>query len=222
MKPDLGFFSPYNYRFFKIWSHASLFHKKDWKFYLEGKSNLTVDAKGKQCIDNYVRVFHAKGLVIAGSCLFYNGVSSLEDSKPKTVCCPTSLHADQLITGCVKLCPESRFLQRLPAEASYSTRFDMIVIKYVKLFVPQLPWAFRRHRTGNFVGVLYIIAHVTYQSILAKIGFRINPSSRQSIAMSRILHHFRYSIIHKTQEAELVQLSGQSISSFSRFFLSAH
>jgi AraC-like DNA-binding protein len=214
--PDLEVVEVARGESFKAWSHGYPYKTVRWHFHPEFELQLIVATRGKFFVGDHVGSFAPGNLVLMGPNLPHNWVSEVADGEHVERRNLVIQFGQDFVKRCMDTFPECRDARSLLDDARRGVLFDPDTSAAIAPLFEELLTARGMRRISLFLLILERLLDAKEQTLLASIGYQ--PTVATSKSLSHALTYIGKNLASDLREADLAQLTGQSVSAFSRAF----
>ena len=218
MAPDLEIVDVRQDESFKVWSHGYPFRTVRWHFHPEYEIHLITETTGRSFVGDYIGDFEPGNLVMTGPNLPHNWISDIPAGTFVKQRCLVLQFTSQFIASCLATFPELRFVGGLLTEADCGIEFSAETAAAARIALTELLEATGARRIMLFIGLLESLHQCRGKRRLASLGYQPTPEVYMSEPLNHVLAHIARNLGGNLRENELAQLSGYSVSAFSRAF----
>ncbi|RFC63430.1 AraC family transcriptional regulator [Fulvimarina endophytica] len=203
---------------FAAWRHGYPFRTVRWHYHPEYEIHLVVNTSGTFYIGDYVGEFGPGQLIMTGPNLPQNWISDL--GPEETVACRTEViqFPQGFIDRASATFPEMAEAEDLFEMSRRGLLFDERTSEAVRPLMARIAEARGVARLGLFFEILGILSNARNVQQLASLSYDPDQHDPGSSAMNRVIAHLRDNLTAPISESELAEMTGQSLSAFSRSF----
>ncbi|WP_261547535.1 AraC family transcriptional regulator [Burkholderia multivorans] len=216
MHPDLEVVDVRRDESFKVWSHGYPYRTIRWHFHPEFELHLIVATRGKYFVGDHIGSFEPGHLVLLGPNLPHNWVSDMAEGETVERRNLVIQFDQSFVDRCMNAFPECRDAQTLLDEARRGVGFDEATSAAIAPLFDELLGARGMRRIALFMTILERLCAAAERTLLA------SPAYDQThVTPTRLSHALSYigkNLASDLRESDLAQLTGQSVSAFSRAF----
>jgi AraC-like DNA-binding protein len=218
MKPDLEVVEVSRHESFKAWGHGYPFRTVRWHFHPEYEIQLITETAGQYFVGDFVGRFAPGNLAFMAPNLPHNWISEVPENttveRRNLICQFSAEFLDERVMGF----PEMRHLERLVGESRRGVVFSNAAGKAARPIMEELLTAGGGRRLILFLTLLDLIGHDGERKLLASRSFAPDPSDYMSSTINQILAYIDQNLASDLRGADVADLAGQSVTTFSRYF----
>lgn len=203
---------------FKAWAHGYPFRAVRWHFHPEYEINLVTATHGRAFVGDHIGSFSPGNLTLTGPNLPHNWLSDVQPGTSVPERCLVLQFTEAFAQGCIGTFPELSFLPGLLDLAKRGLQFSAETGFAAEPIMRGLLQAQGAARLSGFFALLEVLRGCSDLRLLASIGYRASPGTYMSNPLNHVLDHIERNLASDLRESELAELSGYSLSAFSRAF----
>lgn len=217
-QPDLELVAVAQDESFKVWSHGYPYRTVRWHFHPEYEIHLITATTGKYFVGDYIGNFAPGNLVMMGSNLPHNWVSSVPHGERVDERCLVLQFDAAFIARAFEAFPEFRRVEPLLDASRWGLLFTPETGAAVEPVMREMLGAQGLRRIVLFIALFELLAQSTGPARLASAAYRADPTRYAGTRINHVLAYIGKNLSQELRETELAELSGQSVSAFSRYF----
>ncbi|MFT5590272.1 MAG: AraC-like DNA-binding protein [Bradyrhizobium sp.] len=218
MNPDLELVSVRSDESFAAWSHGYPYRTVRWHFHPEYEIQLITETTGKFFIGDYIGDFAPGNLVMTGPNLPHNWVSELPDNQPVAERCIVLQFSSEFINNAMQVFPELHSVLSLLSDSRSGILFTPETGLLARPLMQALIDARGFRRVQLFLSLLDLLSDAAGRRRLTSAGYSPDPVNYMSSKINLAIAYISQKMASELRESELAELTGQSISLFSRAF----
>ncbi|CAM2154687.1 AraC-type DNA-binding protein [Pararobbsia alpina] len=218
MQPDLELVTVRHDESFKAWYHGYPYRTVRWHFHPEYEIQLIVATTGKMFVGDHIGRFAPGNLVLMGPNLPHNWVSDVPEGEVIEQRNLVVQFGQDFVARCMESFPELRQAEALLASSRRGVSFGEHTSEIVKPLFFQLIDARGVRRIALFMSILAALMDARDIEYLASPAYQPDPTAFGATRISHALSFIGQNLASELRESDLAQLSGQSVSAFSRYF----
>lgn len=218
MQPDLELVTVRSDESFTAWYHGYPYRTVRWHFHPEYEIQLMVATTGKMFVGDHIGRFGPGNLVLMGPNLPHNWISDVADGEVVEQRNLIIQFGQEFVTRSMQSFPELRQAEALLAASRRGVSFGMQTSEIVKPLMYELLDARGVRRIALFMSILATLIGAQDVDYLASPSYQPDPTAFAATRISHALSFIGQNLSSELRESDLAQLSGQSISAFSRYF----
>ncbi len=218
MRPDLEVVDVKQDKSFKAWAHGYPYRTVRWHFHPEYEVHLITTTTGRAFVGDHIGTFAPGNLVMTGPNLPHNWISDVAPGTQIPQRCIVVQFSANFIERLVALFPEMRFLTTMLAASRRGIEFSPETGRAALPLLAELIEAQGVRRIELFIAMLGLLGRSSGGRQLASVGYEPNPVQYMSQPLNHVIDHIRRNLTGELPEAELAELSGYSVTAFSRAF----
>lgn len=216
--PDLEVVDMRRDESFKAWSHGYPYHTVRWHSHPEYELHLILVTSGKYFVGDFVGTFVPGNLVLVGPNVPHNWISDVPDDQFVEQRSLVIQFSQGFAANCIKAFPEWREAETVLKESGRGTLFDPATSAAVRPIATALVDAHGLHRLTLFMILLERLCAAGERKLLVSPAYHVDPASLPSTRIVHALDYVAKNLTEDIREADVAQLTGQSVSAFSRSF----
>ncbi|WP_297355692.1 AraC family transcriptional regulator [Paraburkholderia sp.] len=217
-QPDLELVAVPRDESFKVWSHGYPYRTVRWHFHPEYEIHLITSTTGKFFVGDHIGSFEPGNLVMTGSNLPHNWVSSVPQETRVDERCLVLQFDAEFATRAIAAFPELKRVEPLLDASRWGVLFTPKAGMAAEPIMREMLGAQGIRRITLFVALLDVLLQSTEQVKLASAAYRSDSASYAETHINHVLAYIGKNLSQELRETELAELAGQSVSAFSRYF----
>ena len=217
-QPDLELVAVPRDESFKVWSHGYPYRTVRWHFHPEYEIHLITSTTGKFFVGDHIGSFEPGNLVMTGSNLPHNWVSSVPQETRVDERCLVLQFDAEFATRAIAAFPEFKRVEPLLDASRWGVLFTPKAGMAAEPIMREMLGAQGIRRITLFVALLDVLLQSTEQVKLASAAYRSDSASYAETHINHVLAYIGKNLSQELRETELAELAGQSVSAFSRYF----
>jgi AraC-like DNA-binding protein len=217
-QPDLELVAVPRDESFKVWSHGYPYRTVRWHFHPEYEIHLITSTTGKFFVGDHIGSFEPGNLVMTGSNLPHNWVSSVPQETRVDERCLVLQFDAEFAARAIAAFPELKRVEPLLDASRWGVLFTPKTGIAAEPIMREMLGAQGIRRITLFVALLDVLLQSTEQVKLASAAYRSDPASYVETHINHVLAYIGKNLSQELRETELAELAGQSVSAFSRYF----
>lgn len=217
-QPDLELVAVARDESFKVWSHGYPYRTVRWHFHPEYEIHLITATTGKYFVGDYIGNFAPDNLVMMGSNLPHNWVSSVPHGDRVDERCLVLQFDAAFIARAFEAFPEFRRVEPLLDASRWGLLFTPATGAAAEPIMREMLGAQGLRRIVLFIALFELLAQSAGAQKLASAAYRADPTRYAGTRINHVLAYIGKNLSQELRETELAELSGQSVSAFSRYF----
>ncbi|WP_118180540.1 AraC family transcriptional regulator [Paraburkholderia phosphatilytica] len=217
-QPDLELVAVPRDESFKVWSHGYPYRTVRWHFHPEYEIHLITSTTGKYFVGDYIGNFQPGNLVMMGSNLPHNWVSSVPAGERVDERCLVLQFDAAFIARTIEAFPEFRRVEALLDASRWGLLFTPETGAAAEPILREMLSAQGLRRIILCIALFDLLAQSAEPVKLASAAYRADPSRYAGTRINHVLAFIGKNLSQELRETELAELSGQSVSAFSRYF----
>ncbi|MGF6529519.1 AraC-like DNA-binding protein [Paraburkholderia sp. GAS206C] len=217
-QPDLELVAVPRDESFKVWSHGYPYRTVRWHFHPEYEIHLITSTTGKFFVGDHIGSFEPGNLVMTGSNLPHNWVSSVPQETRVDERCLVLQFDAEFAARAIAAFPELKRVEPLLDASRWGVLFTPKTGIAAEPIMREMLGAQGIRRITLFVALLDVLLQSTEQVKLASAAYRSDPTSYVETHINHVLAYIGKNLSQELRETELAELAGQSVSAFSRYF----
>lgn len=217
-QPDLELVAVPRDESFKVWSHGYPYRTVRWHFHPEYEIHLITSTTGKYFVGDYIGNFQPGNLVMMGSNLPHNWVSSVPTGERVDERCLVLQFDAAFIARTIEAFPEFRRVEALLDASRWGLLFTPETGAAAEPILREMLSAQGLRRIILCIALFDLLAQSAEPVKLASAAYRADPSRYAGTRINHVLAFIGKNLSQELRETELAELSGQSVSAFSRYF----
>jgi AraC-like DNA-binding protein len=218
VQPDLERVAMPRDESFKVWSHGYPFRTVRWHFHPEYEIHLITATTGKYFVGDYIGNFAPGNLVMAGPNLPHNWVSNVPPGSRVDERGLVLQFSEDFIGRATVAFPELKRVENLLDAARWGMLFAEKTAVAAEPVMREMIGAQGIRRITLFITLLDLLLQSTAPVKLASAAYRADPAPDAGTRIDHVLAYIGKNLSLALRETELAELSGQSVSAFSRYF----
>ena len=217
-QPDLELVAVPRDESFKVWSHGYPYRTVRWHFHPEYEIHLITSTTGKFFVGDHIGSFEHGNLVMTGSNLPHNWVSSVPQETRVDERCLVLQFDAEFAARAITAFPELKRVEPLLDASRWGVLFTPKTGMAAEPIMREMLGAQGIRRITLFIALLDLLLQSTEQVKLASAAYRSDPASYAETHINHVLAYIGKNLSQELRETELAELAGQSVSAFSRYF----
>lgn len=217
-QPDLELVAVPRDESFKVWSHGYPYRTVRWHFHPEYEIHLITSTTGRYFVGDYIGSFEPGNLVLMGSNLPHNWVSSVSPGERVDERCLVLQFDEDFIARTTGAFPEFRRVQPMLDASRWGLLFSPQTGAAAQPIMREMLAAQGLRRIALFIALFDLLAQSAEPTKLASAAYRADPTRYAGTRINHVLAFIGKNLSQELRETELAELSGQSVSAFSRYF----
>ncbi len=217
-QPDLELVAVPRDESFKVWSHGYPYRTVRWHFHPEYEIHLITSTTGKYFVGDYIGNFEPGNLVMMGANLPHNWVSSVAGGERVDERCLVLQFDADFIARTIDAFPEFRRVAPLLDASRWGLLFTPETGAAAEPIMREMLGAQGLRRIVLFIELFELLAQGVEPAKLASAAYRADPTRYAGTRINHVLAFIGKNLSQELRETELAELSGQSVSAFSRYF----
>ncbi|QGZ66902.1 helix-turn-helix domain-containing protein [Paraburkholderia acidisoli] len=217
-QPDLELVAVPRDESFKVWSHGYPYRTVRWHFHPEYEIHLITATTGKYFVGDYIGSFAPGNLVMVGSNLPHNWVSSVTPGEQVDERCLVLQFDSAFIARATEVFPEFRRVAPLLDASRWGLLFTPETGAAAEPVLREMLNAQGMRRITLFIALLELLVQSAEPTMLASDAYRADPARYAGTRINHVLAFIGKNLSQELRETELAALAGQSVSAFSRYF----
>lgn len=217
-QPDLELVAVPRDESFKVWSHGYPYRTVRWHFHPEYEIHLITATTGKYFVGDYIGNFEPGNLVMMGSNLPHNWVSSVPSGERVDERCLVLQFDTAFVERAFEAFPEFRRVEPLLDASRWGLLFTPETGAAAGPIMREMLGAQGLRRIVLFIALFELLAQSAGPVKLASAAYRADPTRYAGTRINHVLAYIGKNLSQELRETELAELSGQSVSAFSRYF----
>ncbi|HZZ13408.1 MAG TPA: AraC family transcriptional regulator [Paraburkholderia sp.] len=218
VQPDLELVDVPRHGSFKVWSHGYPYRTVRWHFHPEYEIHLITATTGKYFVGDYVGNFAPGNLVMMGSNLPHNWVSNVAQGDHVDERCLVLQFDADFVVRAIQAFPELKRVEVLLDASRAGIAFSEETGAAAEPILREMLGAQGIRRIALFIALLDLLLQSPAPVPLASAAYRADPASYVGTRINQVLAYIGENLSQDLRESELAELSGQSVSAFSRYF----
>jgi AraC-like DNA-binding protein len=216
MSPDLELVHTRQDESFRAWVHGYPHSVAKWHFHPEYEVHVIRASSGKFFVGDFIGDFLPGNLVLTGPNLPHNWVSDDGAEVPsRDLVLQFSREAvERMVAAFTELSPLLAMLD----QASRGLQFPDELGLAITPFMQALSNAHGAHRVTLLMSVLEQLIACADRKLLAGPSYDVNAQRYMSSTINQVLSYIQQNLSGNLREGDVAELSGMSVSSFTRFF----
>jgi hypothetical protein len=215
-QPDLELVAVPRDESFKVWSHGYPYRTVRWHFHPEYEIHLITSTTGKFFVGDHIGSFEHGNLVMTGSNLPHNWVSSVPQETRVDERCLVLQFDAEFAARAITAFPELKRVEPLLDASRWGVLFTPKTGMAAEPIMREMLGAQGIRRITLFIALLDLLLQSTEQVKLASAAYRSDPASYAETHINHVLAYIGKNLSQELRETELAELAGQSVSAFSR------
>jgi AraC-like DNA-binding protein len=216
--PDLELVAVPRDESFKVWSHGYPYRTVRWHFHPEYEIHLITATTGKYFVGDYIGNFAPNNLVMVGSNLPHNWVSSVPGGEPVSERCLVLQFDAGFAARAIDAFPEFRRVQTLLDASRAGLLFSPDTGAAAEPIMREMLGARGMRRIVLLAALFELLVQSAAPVPLASAAYRADPHRYGESRINHVLAFIGKNLSQELRETELAELAGQSASAFSRYF----
>jgi AraC-like DNA-binding protein len=217
-QPDLELVAVPRDESFKVWSHGYPYRTVRWHFHPEYEIHLITSTTGKYFVGDYIGSFQRGNLVMMGPNLPHNWVSSVPTGERVDERCLVLQFDAAFIARTIEAFPEFRRVEALLDASRWGLLFTPETGAAAEPIMREMLSAQGLRRIILCIALFDLLAQGAEPAKLASAAYRADPTRYAGTRINHVLAFIGKNLSQELRETELAELSGQSVSAFSRYF----
>ena len=218
MQPDLELVAVPRDESFKVWSHGYPYRTVRWHFHPEFEIQVITATTGKYFVGDHIGSFAPGNLVMVGSNLPHNWVSSVTPGERVDERCLIVQFDAEFIERAVEVFPELKRVESLLDASSWGVLFSEKTGAAAEPIMREMLGAQGIRRLTLFLTLIDLLVRSADPVKLASAAYRADPAHYAETRINHVLSYIGRNLSQELRESELAELAGQSASAFSRYF----
>jgi len=218
VQPDLELVAVASDESFKVWSHGYPYRTVRWHFHPEYEIHLITATTGKYFVGDYIGNFAPGNLVMAGSNLPHNWVSHVPQGGQVDERGLVLQFDAGFVERATRAFPELKRVQGLLDASRWGVLFAQKTGLATEPIMREMMGAQGIRRITLFITLLDLLLQSVEPVKLASAAYRAEPARYAGTRIDHVLAYIGKNLSQELRETELAELSGQSVSAFSRYF----
>lgn len=203
---------------FKVWSHGYPYRTVRWHFHPEYEIHLITSTTGKYFVGDYIGNFAPGNLVMVGSNLPHNWVSNASQGERVDERCLVLQFDAPFVARAIKAFPELKRVESLLDASRWGALFSPKTGAAAEPIMREMLGAQGMRRITLFVALLDVLMQGAEPVALASAAYVADATRYAEASINDVLSYIGKNLSQALRETELAELSGQSVSAFSRYF----
>ncbi|BAN26450.1 AraC family transcriptional regulator [Caballeronia insecticola] len=217
-EPDLELVAVPRDESFKVWSHGYPYRTVRWHFHPEFEIHLITATTGKYFVGDHIGNFAPGNLVMVGSNLPHNWVSSVPGGQPVAERCLVLQFDGGFVTRASEAFPEFRRMESLLDASRWGLLFPQETGAAAEPIMREMLGAQGMRRIALLAALFELLVQSDEPLKLASAAYRADPDRYGETRINHVLAFIGKNLSQELRETELAELAGQSASAFSRYF----
>jgi AraC-like DNA-binding protein len=218
VQPDLELVAVPGDESFKVWSHGYPYRTVRWHFHPEYEIHLITATTGKYFVGDYIGNFAPGNLVMVGSNLPHNWVSSVQQGGRVDERGLVLQFDAGFVARATLAFPELKRVEGLLDASRWGVLFAANTGVAAEPIMRAMLGAQGIRRITLFLALLDLLLQSAEPEKLASTAYRADPACYAGTRINHVLSYIGKNLSQELRETELAELSGQSVSAFSRYF----
>ena len=218
VQPDLELVAVASDESFKVWSHRYPYRTVRWHFHPEYEIHLITATTGKYFVGDYIGNFAPGNLVMAGSNLPHNWVSHVPQGGQVDERGLVLQFDAGFVERATRAFPELKRVEGLLDASRWGVLFAQKTGLAAEPIMREMMGAQGIRRITLFITLLDLLLQSVEPVKLASAAYRAEPARYAGTRIDHVLAYIGKNLSQELRETELAELSGQSVSAFSRYF----
>jgi AraC-like DNA-binding protein len=218
VQPDLELVAVASDESFKVWSHGYPYRTVRWHFHPEYEIHLITATTGKYFVGDYIGNFAPGNLVMAGSNLPHNWVSHVPQGGQVDERGLVLQFDAGFVERATRAFPELKRVEGLLDASRWGVLFAQKTGLAAEPIMREMMGAQGIRRITLFITLLDLLLQSVEPVKLASAAYRAEPARYAGTRIDHVLAYIGKNLSQELRETELAELSGQSVSAFSRYF----
>jgi AraC-like DNA-binding protein len=218
IQPDLELVAVRRDESFKIWSHGYPYRTVRWHFHPEYEIQLITSTTGKYFVGDFIGNFAPGNLVMVGSNLPHNWVSSVPKGERVDERCLILQFDADFIARAITAFPELKRVDSLLDASRWGVLFTPETGAAAEPIMRELLVAKGLRRVTLLLALLDLLVQSVAPIKLASDTYCADPTRYAETRINHVLSYIGKNLSQELHESELAELIGQSVSAFSRYF----
>lgn len=218
MEPNLEVVDVSSHESFNAWGHGYPHKSVRWHFHPEYEIHLVTAATGTFFVGDFIGTFAPGNLVMIGPNLPHNWVSDVMEGELVYQRCLVMQFPGALASNAIKIFPELRYVGKLLKEARGGLLFSSETGLAAQSLMLELTEARGIRRVQLFLTLIELLALDTSRKRLASSEYASDMGDIASSKINVALKYINKNFATDLREPDVVAITGQSISAFSRAF----
>jgi len=218
VQPDLELVAVASDESFKVWSHGYPYRTVRWHFHPEYEIHLITATTGKYFVGDYIGNFAPGNLVMAGSNLPHNWVSHVPQGGQVDERGLVLQFDAGFVERATRAFPELKRVEGLLDASRWGVLFAQKTGLAAEPIMREMMVAQGIRRITLFITLLDLLLQSVEPVKLASAAYRAEPARYAGTRIDHVLAYIGKNLSQELRETELAELSGQSVSAFSRYF----
>jgi AraC-like DNA-binding protein len=217
-QPDLELVAVPRDESFKVWSHGYPYRTVRWHFHPEYEIQLITSTTGKYFVGDYIGNFAPGNLVMTGPNLPHNWVSHVPQGERVDERGLILQFDAGFVARAIAVFPEIKRVQSLLDVAACGLLFTPATGAAAEPVMRELLGAQGVRRITLFLALLDLLVQSAEPIKLASAAHHVDPARHAETRINDVLTYIGRNLSQALREVELAELTGQSVSAFSRYF----
>lgn len=203
----------------KAWSHGYPYRTVRWHFHPEYEIQLITATSGRYFVGDYSGSFAPGNLVMIGPNLPHNWVSELPPSESVAERGLIVQFDAAFIARSIEVFPELQRIEKLLDAASCGLRFSDETGAAAEPLMREMMTTTRGlRRLTLFLALFDLLSQSSEPAKLCTATYQADPSRYTETRINHALAYIGKNLSQELREADIAQIAGQSVSTFSRYF----
>ena len=218
VQPDLEVVAVPRDESFKVWSHGYPYRTVRWHFHPEYEIQLITSTTGKYFVGDYIGDFAPGNLVMTGPNLPHNWVSHVPQGEHVDERCLILQFDAAFVARAIAVFPEIRRVESLLDASAWGVLFTPKTGAAAEPVMREMLDAQGVRRITLFLALLDLLVQSPEPVKLASAAHHADPARHAETRINHVLAYIGRNLSQELREVELAELTGQSVSAFSRYF----
>ncbi|TAL97759.1 MAG: helix-turn-helix domain-containing protein [Paraburkholderia sp.] len=218
VQPDLELVAVPRDESFKVWSHGYPYRTVRWHFHPEYEIQLVTSTTGKYFVGDYIGDFAPGNLVMTGPNLPHNWVSNVPRGEHVDERCLILQFDAGFVARAVDVFPEIRRVESLLDASAWGVLFTPETGAAAEPIMREMLDAQGVRRITLFLALLDLLVQSVEPVKLASAAHHADPARYAETRINHVLAYIGRNLSQALREMDLAELTGQSVSAFSRYF----
>lgn len=217
-QPDLELVAVPRDESYKVWSHGYPYRTVRWHFHPEYEIHLITATTGKYFVGDHIGNFAPGNLVLVGSNLPHNWVSTVTPGERVDERCLVVQFDTDFIERANTVFPELKRVESLLDASRWGLLFSPKTGAAAEPIMREMLGAQGIRRVTLFLTLVDLLVRSADPIKLASAAYRADPAHYAETRINHVLSFIGRNLSQELRETELAELAGQSASAFSRYF----
>ncbi|MEM5388138.1 AraC family transcriptional regulator [Paraburkholderia phymatum] len=218
MSPDLELVHTRQDESFRAWVHDYPHTVAKWHFHPEYEVHVIRESSGKFFVGDFIGDFAPGNLVLTGSNLPHNWISDSGNSAEvpsRDLVLQFSREAvERMVSAFAELSPVLVLLDQASRGLQFPDRLGLAIVPVMQ----ELSTAHGARRVSLLMSILDQLIGCADRKLLAGPSYDVNAQRYMSSSINQVLSYIQQNLSGNLRETDVIELSGMSVSTFTRFF----